>query len=444
LRLLFVGRLHRDKGVFDLPLIDRALDDRGIAVTWTVIGTGPDEPALRDAWTGAHVSFLRRRAHEEVLAIAADHDAFVLPSRFEGFPLALLEAMGAGVVPVATRLESGVAESITDGTTGFLREAGDIAGFADAIAALDRDRARLASMADSARRHVAAHHDMRTCTDAYQALFRATASCDVPVRPMSSCRTARGSIGAGSRTSPCGRSRLIRRAQGEWSDAGRAAGLGADDGVQPRALHRRRHRKRARTDVHRLRASRRRRLLHDSTVAIARRYESDPRVRVIVNERIAATIQTGITPSRSPGTLLQVHDSDDVMYPHCLAVMVRALDMIPEAGLALSAHHAWSGAPTPIASTPRLSYCREFLGFGMFSQGPSNALFRTDVFRALGGFPEVGRTRNLAFWLHACRTTTVALAAADLYWYRVHEGQHLRTAESAFDLAARRRFRGRR
>ena len=174
----------------------------------------------------------------------------------------------------------------------------------------------------------------------------------------------------------------------------------------------------------------------DSSVAVARRYESDPRVRVVVNER-----NRGDYPNRNHavgfarGRYFKFHDSDDVMYAHCLEVMLRALEAIPEAGLALSAHQAWSGAPCPIVSTPRLSYRREFLGFGMFSQGPSNALFRTDVFRALGGFPEVGPHSDLAFWLRVCRTTTVALVPADLYWYRVHGGQHLQTTESAFDLA---------
>jgi len=173
----------------------------------------------------------------------------------------------------------------------------------------------------------------------------------------------------------------------------------------------------------------------DRSVAIARQYEPDPRVRVVVNER-----NRGDYPNRNhavtlaSGRYFKFHDSDDVMYPHCLEVMVRGLESVPIAGFALSAHQTWSGASCPIVSTPRLSYRREFLGFGMFSQGPSNALFRTDVFRDLGGFPEVGPHSDLAFWLRACRATTVALVPADLYWYRVHEGQHLQTADSAFDL----------
>ena len=40
--------------------------------------------------------------------------------------------------------------------------------------------------------------------------------------------------------------------------------------------------------------------------------------------------------------------------------------------------------------TPRLSYQREFLGSGMFNGGPASALFRREVFEALGRFGTFG------------------------------------------------------
>ena len=50
LRLIYSGRLAHDKGVFDLPLIARALMDRGRRIQWTIQGTGPDAAALRNIW----------------------------------------------------------------------------------------------------------------------------------------------------------------------------------------------------------------------------------------------------------------------------------------------------------------------------------------------------------------------------------------------------------
>jgi glycosyltransferase involved in cell wall biosynthesis len=172
LRLLFAGRFeHGQKGVLDLPLIDRALVERGVDVSWTMVGGGPDEQRLRDTWASERVTFLGPTTTAGVLDIAARHDVFVLPTRYEGVPVALIEAMSVGLAPVVSRVESGVTEILSDGRTGLMPAVGDIGGFADAIATLDRDRALLESISDAAWRYVASAHDMRERTDAYQALF---------------------------------------------------------------------------------------------------------------------------------------------------------------------------------------------------------------------------------------------------------------------------------
>jgi len=172
LRLLFAGRLeHLQKGVLDLPSIDRTLAERGIDAQWTIVGSGPDEQKLRDAWTSSRVSFLGTKTHDEVVDIAAGHDVFVLPTRWEGVPVALLEAMSVGLVPIVSRVESGVAEILTDGVNGFMPPVGNLLAFADAIATLDASRVTLEAMSAAAAAYVRAHHDIRERTDAYQALF---------------------------------------------------------------------------------------------------------------------------------------------------------------------------------------------------------------------------------------------------------------------------------
>jgi len=180
----------------------------------------------------------------------------------------------------------------------------------------------------------------------------------------------------------------------------------------------------------------------DGTLDMAREYaRKDSRIRVHANERNLGDYgNRNLAASLAGGEFLKFHDSDDVMYAHCLEVMVRYLSGIHAAAFALSAHRAWPGVACPMVSTPYLSYQREFLGFGMFNQGPANALFRTDSFRRLGGFDDLGPHSDLAFWLRACRSVNVVLIPADLYWYRVHDGQHLRTAEAAFDQARAARF----
>jgi hypothetical protein len=137
--------------------------------------------------------------------------------------------------------------------------------------------------------------------------------------------------------------------------------------------------------------------------------------------------------ARAP--LLKYHDSDDVMYPHCLEVMVAAIESVPDAGAALSQGRAWPGAPCPMALTPELAFMREFLGHGVFQCGPGGALIRTAAFEAVGGFRDVGIHSDYLLWFDIARRFTVVLAPADLFWYREHEGQQLRDAEAAFDYA---------
>ena len=107
LRVLFLGRLDRAKGVLDLPAIDARLMQGGVDVRWTIIGAGPAAEELRTAWTRASsLEWLGQMSSREVLERLPDFDVLILPTHAEGLPLVIVEAMAAGVVPVATNLPS--------------------------------------------------------------------------------------------------------------------------------------------------------------------------------------------------------------------------------------------------------------------------------------------------------------------------------------------------
>jgi len=173
LRLIFAGRLeHGQKGVLELPAIDAGLRARGVDVRWTIIGGGPDGATLRAAWPESPtVSYRGSLSNAETIAALAEHDVFVLPTRTEGLPVALLEAMGSGVVPVVSNIDSGVPDVMTPGVTGLLPEVGDVAGFAGAIARLAADRGLLEQMSAAGRRTVEERFDVRERTKDYQALY---------------------------------------------------------------------------------------------------------------------------------------------------------------------------------------------------------------------------------------------------------------------------------
>jgi glycosyltransferase involved in cell wall biosynthesis len=173
LRLIFSGRVENtQKGVLDLPGIDERLRQLGADATWTIVGDGPEAPALRKLWPeSARVRYLGALDHLRAVDTLADHDVFVLPTKTEGLPVALIEAMGAGLVPVVSDIPSGVPDVVTDGETGLLAPIGDVNGFAEKIARLVRDRGLLERLSTAAVRTVHERFDVHERTEAYQALY---------------------------------------------------------------------------------------------------------------------------------------------------------------------------------------------------------------------------------------------------------------------------------
>jgi glycosyltransferase involved in cell wall biosynthesis len=175
----------------------------------------------------------------------------------------------------------------------------------------------------------------------------------------------------------------------------------------------------------------------DGTVDIVSGYaRRDTRIRFSINEKNLGQFDNRRhAASLASGRFLKYHDSDDVMYPHCLAAMVEPLDAEPRAAFALSASGFWPGGQCPMLLTPELAYRREYLGSGLFQLGPAAAMFRTQAFRDLGGFPVAGVASDYLFWLKACAAVNVLLVPGDLFYYRVHEGQELVSATAQREYA---------
>jgi glycosyltransferase involved in cell wall biosynthesis len=147
LLFLTTARLDLQKG---LDVLLHAAGSVGGA-RFLVAGTGDEHARLeREAAAlglGERLLFLGHR--DDIPALLAATDAFVLPSLFEGTPLALLEAMAAGK-PVVTSAIPGTDELVADGETGLLVPAGDADALAAALRRIVADpelRARLGAAA---------------------------------------------------------------------------------------------------------------------------------------------------------------------------------------------------------------------------------------------------------------------------------------------------------
>lgn len=137
--LVFVGRFEESKGANDLLDALLLLPDT-VQVRLTVIGSLTDDSIRRRI---AHVEQCTRHTiritgwldQNGVRSESRGKGIFVLPSHFEGLPLALLDAMAAGQVPVVTPVGT-IPEIITDGENGFLVPVGDARQLARVLAQL--------------------------------------------------------------------------------------------------------------------------------------------------------------------------------------------------------------------------------------------------------------------------------------------------------------------
>lgn len=175
--LLYVGRLEdRQKGVLHLPAILKGLQQTGMhAVRLTVVGDGPDRSELERRFdaSGANslVTLRGSLPPEDTLREMARHDILLMPSNYEGFPIALLEAMARGCVPVVSRLDGVTTDSVEDGVNGLFAESGSPETFVSVISKLAANPSAYKAMQLNAIRSIHELFSLERMRDAYMRLI---------------------------------------------------------------------------------------------------------------------------------------------------------------------------------------------------------------------------------------------------------------------------------
>jgi len=120
IRLMFIGRLDRQKGVDRLRPLLEGLERAGVAVEMKIVGKAVVEAADVPSTWPANVR-LHRPVYDddELRRLYAWADIVLIPSRYEGLPLTISEAQAAGAIVIATDVGA-VAEAIVNGETGFV------------------------------------------------------------------------------------------------------------------------------------------------------------------------------------------------------------------------------------------------------------------------------------------------------------------------------------
>ncbi len=176
---LAVGRLDRVK---DYPTLLRAVSGLPADVSLWIAGAGPEEKALKALalWLGlgSRVRFFGFRADVDQLMQAAD--GFVLSSRWEGMPVALLEAAGCELPIVATDVQ-GTREAVECLGAGRLVAPGDPAALASGMRdTMQRPAAQLRAMAAHARRNAELRFALDVVLDEWESIYRSLSTGQRP------------------------------------------------------------------------------------------------------------------------------------------------------------------------------------------------------------------------------------------------------------------------
>ena len=182
--MLSVGNLIPRKGHALLLQSLTLLASHGVNTPWRLViaGAGPEQAALEAQIAalglGDRVQLLGRRTDVPDLQAAAD--VFVLPSLWEGLPLAILEAFFAGNAVVATNM-SGIPEAIDDGTHGVLVPPGDVPALAAGLAAVLRDPAYRNRLGAAGRERAHRQFTIGVMTSAYERMYGRAGVVATPV-----------------------------------------------------------------------------------------------------------------------------------------------------------------------------------------------------------------------------------------------------------------------
>jgi glycosyltransferase involved in cell wall biosynthesis len=163
-----IGRLEPQKG---MDVLIRALADVDDA-TLVVVGDGSERGRLEELARTVKVSerVQWKGWSDAPRGYLGMLDVFVLPSRNEGFPLALLEALLAGTAVVASDVGS-VAEAVRDGETGLLVPPEDHIALAGALRRLLADPALGSRMSERGRQTVLDHFTADHMATAFESLY---------------------------------------------------------------------------------------------------------------------------------------------------------------------------------------------------------------------------------------------------------------------------------
>ena len=168
----FIGRFHAQKGIDVLLKAFEKIEKSKMNVRLMLVGDGTLRKKIwkQSQTLGNDNRVLFTGIRKDIPLILSSLDIFVLPSRWEGLPLVLLEAMAAGLPIVATAV-GGIPEVVVDGETGFLVPPEDPEALASAITRLIEDSVLRKKFGKAGYKRVKQHFNIQEASRRTEELY---------------------------------------------------------------------------------------------------------------------------------------------------------------------------------------------------------------------------------------------------------------------------------
>ena len=181
LRLIYVGRLTYEKGLFEALDAIAKLVAQGRKLSFQIVGGGEAEGKLRERVKHCgiveQVHFLGPIFGDAKNRLWQQADVFVFPTYSEGLPYSMLEAMAAGTPPITCPVGA-IPDVMEDSVHGLLVPPRDVDAIAQAIARMDEQRDQLHRMALAGRQCVLEHYTAQRLAHDFRGIYNSLAATD--------------------------------------------------------------------------------------------------------------------------------------------------------------------------------------------------------------------------------------------------------------------------
>ncbi len=153
-KVLFVGQLKRDKGIFEMLDVWKFLNNYFYDWTFEVVGDGPEMESIQQKVDDEKIARVVLYGYQKPDKYYQEAKIFWMASSYEGWPMTILEAMQRGCVPVSMDTFASIHDIIDDGVNGVITKSNDLLDFKNKTMLLMRDEILREKMSFAAIRKV--------------------------------------------------------------------------------------------------------------------------------------------------------------------------------------------------------------------------------------------------------------------------------------------------